>query len=325
LGLFCAAISAKDIGHVIIYGGTFLPTALSAILSVVALVGVIHLAIFLLDSRKKKKKRQAQTEAVALRGPGQSLLIRMERVAEDIRSCYIYLLIIPLAILVIHLVLSYIVKVPESWPRVAVSAGITLAYLCYFLGRWMALGARRKTYGRAYDGEVVVAKQLNRLEADGYHVYHDFPADQFYIDHIVIGPTGVMAVETRTRTKAASQNHEVDPMVTYDGRMLHFPKYSDYQIIEGAKHQAAWLSHWISAATGEDIAARAMVALPGWSVKRTSADGIPVVNPGQIETLFKHIRPRPLSESQVARIVQLIDQQCRDTGIDGNCCYTVSA
>jgi hypothetical protein len=302
-----------------------LPSALSAILPVVALVGVIHLGIFLVRSRKKKKMRQAQVEAVALRGPGQSLLVRMDRVAEEIRSCYAYLLVIPPAILVIHLVLSYIVNVPESWPRVAVSAGIALAYVCYFLGRWMVLRTTRKTYGRAYDGEVAVAKELNRLKAEGYHVYHDFPADQFYIDHIVIGPIGVMAVETRTRTKAVSRNREVDPMVTYDGRMLHFPKYSDYQIIEGAKQHAAWLSHWLADATGEDIAARAMVALPGWSVKRTSADGIPVVNPGQIETLFKHIRPRPISDSQMARIVQLIDQQCRDTGIDGNCCYTVSA
>jgi hypothetical protein len=285
----------------------------------------MHLAIFLLDSRKKKDKHQAQMDAVALRGPGQSLLTRMDRAAEEIRSCYAYLLIIPSAILVMHLVLTFIVKVPDSWLRMAVSAGIALAYLCYFLGRWMALGARRKIYGRAYEGEVAVAKELNRLKADGYHVYHDFPAEQFYIDHIVIGPIGVMAVETRTRTKAASRNREVDPMVTYDGRMLHFPKYSDYQIIEGAKHQATWLSHWLAANTGEDIAARAMVALPGWSVKRTSADGIPVVNPGQIETLFKHIRPRPLSESQMARIVQLIDRQCRDTGIDENCCYTVSA
>jgi hypothetical protein len=317
-------MSVKDIGHIIIYGGSHLPAALSAILSVVALVGVIHLAIFLLVLRKKKEKRQTQVEAAALRGPGHTLLVRMDRVAEDIRSCSAYLLIIPPAILVMHLVLSYIVKVPESWPRVAVSVGIALAYICFFLGRWMALGARRKTYGRAYEGEVAVAKELNRLKADGYHVYHDFPADRFNIDHIVIGPTGVMAVETKTRTKAASRNREVDPMVTYDGRMLHFPKYSDYQIIEGAKQQAAWLSHWIAAAMGEDIAARAMVALPGWSVKRTSADGIPVVNPGQIETLFKHIRPRPLSESQVTRIVQLIDGQCRDTGIDENCCYTVS-
>jgi len=159
---------------------------------------------------------------------------------------------------------------------------------------------------------------------EGYYVYHDFPADQFHIDHIVIGPTGVMAVETKTRSKSSSRNRDLDPVVTYDGRMLHFPKYSDYEIIEKAQHQAAWLSSWISSAVGEDIAARAMVALPGWSVKRTSADGIPVVNPNQIETLFRHIKPRPLTESQMTSIVSEIDRQCRNTTIDGNVCYMVS-
>jgi hypothetical protein len=301
-----------------------LPSELSTILPVVAFVGVVHLTLFLIESRKKKKKRMAQMEMTALRGPGQSLLIQIDRVAGDIHGCYRYLLIIPLAVLAVHLVQPYIVKVPESWLRVASSAAIAFAYICCCLVRLMVLGPRRKVLRHAYDGEVAVAKQLNRLMADGYYVYHDFPADQFNIDHIVIGHTGVMAVETRTPMNAATRNRELDPVVTYDGRMLHFPKNSDYKIIERAKHQAAWLSRWIASTAGEDIAARAMVALPGWSVKRTSADGIPVVNPSQIETLFKYIKPRPLSESQVASIVSQIDQQCRNTGIDGNRCYVAS-
>ncbi|MEJ2154477.1 MAG: nuclease-related domain-containing protein [Desulfobacteraceae bacterium] len=301
-----------------------MPSELSTILPVVVLVGVIHLAIFLIVSRNKKKRRYALAESVTLRAPGQSLLNQMDRVTGDIQGCYIYLSIIPLAVLVVHFFLSYILNKPESWLRITVSAGIVLTYGCYFLVRLMALGAKRKTFHHAYEGEVLVAKQLNRLMDDGYHVYHDFPADRFHIDHVVIGPTGVMAVETRTRVKAVSRNRNPDPVVTYDGRMLHFPKYSDYQIIEKAKYQAAWLSQWIAATVGEDIAARAIVALPGWSVKRTSAEGIPVVNPSQFETLFKHIKPRPLSEGQVASIIRQIDQQCRNSDIDGNACFTVS-
>ncbi len=302
-----------------------MPSDLSTILPVVVSVGVIHLAIFLIVSRNKKKRRYTQAESVPLRAPGQSLLNRMDRVTSDIQGCYIYLSIIPMTVLVVHLFLSYILNKPESWWRITASAGIILIYGCYFLMRMMVLSARRKAYHHAYEGEVSVAKKLNRLMGDGYHVYHDFPADRFHIDHIVIGPTGVMAVETRTRVKAGSRNRNLDPVVTYDGRMLHFPKYSDYQIIEKAKYQAVWLSQWIAAAVGEDIAARAIVALPGWSVKRTSAEGIPVVNPSQIETLFKHIKPRPLSESQVTRIVNQIDQQCRNNDIDGNACFSVSA
>ncbi len=301
-----------------------MPSFVSTILPVVVFVGVIHLAILLIESHKKKKKRQAQMGTETLRGPGQSLLIRLDNTNGDIHGSYAYLLAIPLAVIVAHLVVSYILETPESWGRFLVSGGIALAYLFGCTGRLMMLRAKRNAYRHAYDGEVAVAKELNRLMEEGYYVYHDFPADQFHIDHIVIGPTGVMAVETKTRSKSSSRNRENDPVVTYDGRMLHFPKYSDYEVIEKAKHQAVWLSEWIASTVGEDIAARAMVALPGWSVKRTSADGIPVVNPSQIETLFKHIKPRPLTESQMTSIVSEIDRQCRNSAIDGNVCYMVA-
>jgi hypothetical protein len=144
--------------------------------------------------------------------------------------------------------------------------------------------------------------------SDGYRVFHDFPADPFKIDHIVIGPTGVMVVETRTR----GHNRQADAVVAYDGRMLHFPKYSDYETIDQANLKAEWISQWLSSTTGDDVCARAMVAVPGWSVKRTSADGIPVVNPKQFATLFKYIKPRPMTESLMQLIVRQIEGRCRD-------------
>jgi len=301
-----------------------LPSVASTLLPVVVFVGVIHLVLLLIESRKKKKKRQAQLGGESLRGPGQSLLIRLDNINGDIHGCYVYLFVIPLAVIVAHLFISHILDTPETWLRFAVSAVIVVGYTFGFVGRLLVLRTKRNACRHAYDGEVAVAKELNRLMDEGYHVYHDFPAEQFHIDHIVIGPTGVMAVETKTRSKSSSRNRDLEPVVTYDGRMLHFPKFSDYEIIEKARHHAAWLSGWISSAVGEDIAARAMVALPGWSVKRTSADGIPVVNPSQIETLFKHLKPRPLTERQLTSIVSEIDRQCRDTAIDGNVCYMVS-
>lgn len=299
--------------------------ALLMILLVAAVAGLLHLALFLIHRRKANIKRQAQMETVSLRGPGQSVLIRLDRINGLIHSSYRVVCIVPLAMLAAHLCVSYVGQIPESFLRTLATAGLVIAYGAYHLVGLMRLNAKRRQYQCAYDGEVEVARELNRLMDEGYHVYHDFPADDFYIDHIVIGPTGVMAVETRTRSKASSRNRVSDPVVTYDGRMLHFPRFSDYQIIEKANYQAAWLSGWISSSLGEDIAARAIVALPGWSVKRTSADGIPVVNPSQIETLFRHIKPRPLSDRQLDSIVSHIDRQCRNTGIDGNCCYTAAS
>jgi len=163
-----------------------------------------------------------------------------------------------------------------------------------------------------YDGEVAVGQELNQLLRDGYFVYHDFPADRFNIDHIAVGRKGIFAIETKARSKPASNQRQTAATVEYNGRMLQFPKHTDTQIVEQAKRRAKWLSTLISSAIGEDVAARAIVALPGWFVKRTSPDGIPVVNPRQFTSLFEHIGPRELSDKMIRRIVFQIEQKCRN-------------
>lgn len=45
-------------------------------------------------------------------------------------------------------------------------------------------------------GEERVAEVLARLP-DAYHVFNDFVAGREHIDHVVVGPTGVFAVETK--------------------------------------------------------------------------------------------------------------------------------
>jgi hypothetical protein len=90
-----------------------------------------------------------------------------------------------------------------------------------------------------------------------------------------------------------------------------FPSGDDDKTIARAERQASWISDWISSAVGEQVAARAIVALPGWFVKRTSAEGISVVNPEQFPSLFRHIKPRHLSDETITRIVAAIEQRCR--------------
>ena len=91
-----------------------------------------------------------------------------------------------------------------------------------------------------------------------------------------------------------------------------FPNGDDYNTIVQAERQASWISEWISRAVGQQVAARAIVALPGWFVKRTSPDGISVVNPNQFSSLFRHIKPRFLTDEMITQITALIEQKCRD-------------
>jgi hypothetical protein len=55
-------------------------------------------------------------------------------------------------------------------------------------GRWL----------RGAEGEEAVGAVLESLTADGWHVIHDVSFGRGNIDHVVVGPGGVFAVETKS-------------------------------------------------------------------------------------------------------------------------------
>ena len=247
-----------------------------------------------------------------LRIPGGSLLMRLDNLNEQINLYLVYVIILPLVIYSALISYSYFQAEQPSLAVIWIASIISIALIAYMAYNLVKFLSRRKGVRLAYEGELAVGQELNQLMLHGYHVYHDFPADTFNIDHIIVGPKGVFAVETSTRSKGSSPNGSQEATVTYDGRMLTFADTTDFETIEQAEQQAEWLSEWLGAATGEPIAVRAIVTLPGWVVKRTSADGIPVVNPGQFASLFEHIKPRPLSETMLDRIKDKLEHKCRN-------------
>ncbi len=247
-----------------------------------------------------------------LRIPSGSLLRQLDTLNEQINLYLIGVIALPLLIYSTLVSFSYFMAATPSGLVLWISTLTGTAIIACFV---LALGRllnRRQRIRLDYEGELAVGQELNRLMHAGYRIYHDFPADTYNIDHIVVGSKGVFAVETWTDSKGAARNNNPEPTVAYDGRMLTYGDKSDFETIEQAEQQADWLSKWLGATTGEPIAVRAIVALPGWVVKRTSADGIPVVNPTQFASLFEHIKPRPLSETMLNRIMDKLEQKSRN-------------
>jgi len=287
----------------------YLPISILLIIaSPFVIIGILYLFLFY---QKQKKLRSPFTQDF-LRSPGQTLLAKLDAVNEDLIIYFISALIIPIVIYSLHISMSYFAGVPETRLRIGISACIGIGFFIFSVYRAIKLLGKRRAIRLGYEGELAVGEALEKLRHDGFYVYHDFPADKFNIDHVVVGPKGVFAVETKARSKPTTKNRVEDATVKYDGRMLYFPKGDDFKTIDQAKLQASWLSNWLEKAIGEPIAARAIVAIPGWFVKRTSADGIPVANPKQFSSLFEHIKPRPLSESMITRINHQLEQKCRD-------------
>ena len=281
---------------------------LPAIVPILGITGILYLFRFY---QKQKKLRSPFTRDL-LRSPGQSLLGKLDVINEDLMVYLLSATLVPLAIYSLHISISYFGISPKTDLRTGAAACFGIGFFLFFRYKLIKLLDKRRLIRLGYEGELAVGQELDQLIHDGFYVYHDFPADKFNIDHIVVGAKGVFAVETKARSKPTTKNRVEDATVEYDGRTLYFPKGDDFKTIDQAKRQATWLSNWLGKAIGEPIATRAIVALPGWFVKRSSSEGISVVNPKQFSSLFEHIKPRLLSESMITRINHQLDQKCRD-------------
>ena len=57
-----------------------------------------------------------------------------------------------------------------------------------------------RNLNRGERGELRVAEILDDLRSSGYRAFHDLVGDGYNIDHVVVGPAGVFAIETKFRS-----------------------------------------------------------------------------------------------------------------------------
>ena len=187
-----------------------------------------------------------------------------------------------------------------------------ICFIVYCLLDLISLLSLRRSHQLGYEGEIAVGQELNQLMRDGYYVYHDFPAGKFNIDHIVVGNSGVFAVETKARPKPTSTDRKADAKVKYDGRCLRFPNGTDVESLEQTKRHAEWLSKWLRSSVGEAVRVRPVLALPGWFVERVASGGIRVINPKNFRYIAKPRNGSMLTDRMISRIVHQLEQKCRD-------------
>jgi len=261
--------------------------------------------------RKRKGFRSPLTGQL-LRPPGESLRVQIEEINEALFEA---LFVVALAPSLISGVLGGSALLTRrgletSW--LVIGAVIGGCFIVYYVQKIFRLIPKRRAFRSGLDGELAVAEELNKLMFNGYHVYHDFPAEKFNIDHILIGPAGAYAVETKTRSKMKAGRGKLSAEVTYDGNRLNFPKGYDINTLVQAKDQASWLAKWLSSAVGEGVSVEPIVTLPGWYVKRVKPEGIPVLNPKEIRTYITSKQKAALSEVMITRIIHQVDQRCRN-------------
>lgn len=245
-------------GHFVMFG--------SALLTLAVFVGVN------LWRKARQRRSPLGGRADVGRLPGQALVKRIRQHDDEIsRTIFLSLLAGPLMFMVWA-------SMRLDWERVRWGLSESMFGVgALFLFGWGLFDyvrhyKKRERYQDGWIAERVTGQQLNRLVAQGCLVLHDLPAEVGNIDHVVVAPRGVYAVETKSFRKPKDVTDDRDHpghKVMYDGTRLRFPDFVTTKPIEQSTRQAQWLRRTLRDALGRDVPVIPAVALPGWWVERT--------------------------------------------------------
>jgi hypothetical protein len=165
-------------------------------------------------------------------------------------------------------------------------------------------------------GERLVGETINWLMKDGFDVFHDYPIDpngkSGNIDHIVVGPNGVFAIETKAVRKPTDDSIDKNYEVSFDGKSLKYPHFSTKNGgTRQALHNSQFLSKELSASLDEPIQVHPILTLPGWFVDSSSKSPLMVLNPKNIRANILR-KDSVIDESLQRKIAHRIKERCQD-------------
>lgn len=264
-------------------------------------------AIILLLLRQARNDRAKSREPftdLPLRPPAESLRLRIEDLGNRIAETFFVMCLAGgiCATLVIGNRAT-----PLVW---SVALAVTVVVYVWGALRLSRCTRLRRNYRLGFEGERRVGEELNRLMAQGFRVFHDLPFDGFNVDHVLVGPPGVFAIETKTRSKPRRFTDQPSHMVIFDGQTLSYPWGRDEHGLDQAKRNAQSVAKWLGEATGERTFVQPILTLPGWFVEQRGTSAVAVVNPKQLRTIFSD-RPTVLSAAQIQRIAHQFELRCQ--------------
>jgi hypothetical protein len=143
---------------------------------------------------------------------------------------------------------------------------------------------------QAIRGERHVARFLEEFRANGYITFHDIAGDGFNIDHALVGPGGVFAIETKHISKRPGPHAKID----YDGkRVLVDGLAPDRDPIAQAEMNADHIRTLLKNMADRDVFVRPVVLYPGWFITRPPPDTrVWVLNLKAFASFLENERPK---------------------------------
>ncbi|MGH9203369.1 MAG: nuclease-related domain-containing protein [Vicinamibacterales bacterium] len=208
-------------------------------------------------------KKRSPLRHGPLRNPGQSIEERIEEVATD-------RLLLPLVgalFLCAVAALEWWRLVTDSPPQPVVVTVLALIAIAFVARRFVVVWREIKMLRLGLEGEKAVAQYLEANRRDGWRLLNDVPGTGFNVDHVLVTPRGVFAIETKTISKPSRGESKV----VFDGeQVLVNGLVPDRDPVVQARASRDWIRSILEDTTGKRFPVKAVVLYPGWYVTRTN-------------------------------------------------------
>ena len=189
---------------------------------------------------------------------------------------------------------------------------IPIIYSIYKIRRLLA---ERRDWDWGRLGEIEVSDSLDELKKEGYDIFHDIQCEdkgrKFNIDHVIISPHGIFAVETKFPRKRILGNNRV----IFDGlSIIRISGHkSDLETVPNAISKASFLANkYLPKETSQKrYHVIPVLVYPSWSVigNHLGRDAW-VLNPGQLKAVISQ-QPLSLTQEQCNSVSKFLKERNR--------------
>jgi len=252
---------------------------------------------------KKKKKYRSPVEGPLRRLPGQSVRDERDRLLNDQSLDYL-IVALGFCSLATWEWLRRWLRVPLG-PEIFTLFAVGMTGYCAF--RIFRLRKEIRNLNQAEKGERRVSELLTQLRRKRYIAFDDLVVDQSNVDHVLVGPGGIFAIETKAYSIFGNGCVGVDEVGIL--RLSGKPAINDP--LGQAKACAANVAKILKDRMRQGSEVTPVLIFPGWTLKPAKAEtGVVVLNDGTIADFFE-TQHEVLTNDQITAIASHLDQSAR--------------
>lgn len=266
--------------------------------------------LFAATKFKLLRKRVSPLNRDLLRPAGYSLLEKLQELWSEVVLNIAFALAFP-GYLGVFVAVAFLTD--QSYVSILLTSVGAMCVALYYLWRIRELLTRLNHLTHASQAEMFVAEELNLLLLHGFRVFHDVPIRYGNIDHVVVGASGVFAVNTKAYGRLSDTADQAKLLVDSKNNLLRMPDRNIPIPIEKLRLEARTLKAFLEDATAQKVEVNSVLALPGWYV--VGDGGYPidcrVINPRNSSGFFNSFKHK-MSPEEIDRLVYQLDRVCRN-------------